>query len=189
MNRQWKCTVCGYVHEGSEPPETCPTCGADRSQFIPVEEEKVNLLRDMFDTFVLHPVAAHFPNGLLPTAVFFLLLALLTDSSYFEHTVFSLLCVAVSVLPVSMASGIYDWRTKFEGAKAKIFFKKIALAASLFVLGLTAAGIRSSHPELLEQGGALKWVYVALLLLMLAIVALLGHYGAKLSFQWKKRNL
>ena len=22
----WKCAVCGYVHEGSEPPVTCPAC-------------------------------------------------------------------------------------------------------------------------------------------------------------------
>jgi rubredoxin len=32
--KQWKCTVCGYIHEGSEPPEKCPVCGADRSKFV-----------------------------------------------------------------------------------------------------------------------------------------------------------
>ena len=29
----WKCDVCGYEYRGSEPPEVCPQCGADRSQF------------------------------------------------------------------------------------------------------------------------------------------------------------
>ncbi|MBI5896284.1 MAG: hypothetical protein HZB24_09885, partial [Desulfobacterales bacterium] len=33
---QWRCTVCGYVHSGSEPPEKCPVCGADKSLFVPV---------------------------------------------------------------------------------------------------------------------------------------------------------
>jgi len=33
---QWRCTVCGYVHTGSEPPEKCPVCGADKSLFVPV---------------------------------------------------------------------------------------------------------------------------------------------------------
>lgn len=33
----WKCDVCGYVHEGAEPPETCPVCGADRELFSPLE--------------------------------------------------------------------------------------------------------------------------------------------------------
>ncbi|NLG85156.1 MAG: flavin reductase [Firmicutes bacterium] len=32
--RRWRCTVCGYVHIGSEPPETCPVCGAGREAFV-----------------------------------------------------------------------------------------------------------------------------------------------------------
>lgn len=35
----WRCTVCGYVHTGEEPPEVCPYCGAPRDKFIPVREE------------------------------------------------------------------------------------------------------------------------------------------------------
>lgn len=38
--KKWKCTVCGYVHKGEEPPEKCPVCGADRSKFVLLEEEK-----------------------------------------------------------------------------------------------------------------------------------------------------
>jgi rubredoxin len=37
--KKWKCTVCGYVHTGDEPPEKCPVCGADRSKFIELVEE------------------------------------------------------------------------------------------------------------------------------------------------------
>ncbi len=33
----WKCEVCGYVHEGSEPPATCPVCGVEREMFAPLE--------------------------------------------------------------------------------------------------------------------------------------------------------
>jgi len=31
----WKCEVCGYVHSGSEPPTSCPVCGAERALFSP----------------------------------------------------------------------------------------------------------------------------------------------------------
>ncbi len=31
--KQWKCTVCGYIHTGEEPPDKCPVCGADKSLF------------------------------------------------------------------------------------------------------------------------------------------------------------
>jgi len=38
--KKWQCTVCGYIHTGDEPPETCPICGADKSQFIEITEVK-----------------------------------------------------------------------------------------------------------------------------------------------------
>ncbi len=39
--KEWKCSVCGYVHKGDEPPETCPVCGADRSKFVLLKEAAV----------------------------------------------------------------------------------------------------------------------------------------------------
>jgi isopentenyl diphosphate isomerase/L-lactate dehydrogenase-like FMN-dependent dehydrogenase len=38
MARKWICTVCNYVHEGAEPPEVCPVCGAPRDEFEPLGE-------------------------------------------------------------------------------------------------------------------------------------------------------
>ncbi len=32
--KKWVCTVCGYVHEGDEPPEKCPQCGAPKEKFV-----------------------------------------------------------------------------------------------------------------------------------------------------------
>ncbi|HCC32497.1 MAG TPA: rubredoxin [Clostridiales bacterium] len=31
--KRWRCTVCDYIHEGPEPPEECPLCGAPREAF------------------------------------------------------------------------------------------------------------------------------------------------------------
>ena len=36
--KKWKCTVCGYVHTGDEPPDKCPVCGAPKSRFIDITE-------------------------------------------------------------------------------------------------------------------------------------------------------
>jgi rubrerythrin len=30
---RWTCRNCGYVHEGTEPPETCPACAHPQSSF------------------------------------------------------------------------------------------------------------------------------------------------------------
>ena len=29
----WRCMVCGYIHYGAEPPESCPACGAPPEEF------------------------------------------------------------------------------------------------------------------------------------------------------------
>lgn len=36
--KKWECQVCGYIHQGEEPPETCPVCGVGREEFILIEE-------------------------------------------------------------------------------------------------------------------------------------------------------
>ena len=35
---KWTCTVCGYTHEGDQPPEKCPQCGVPAEKFKKVEE-------------------------------------------------------------------------------------------------------------------------------------------------------
>ena len=39
---KFRCTVCGYVHEGPEAPEFCPVCKAPKDKFVPVEENKMS---------------------------------------------------------------------------------------------------------------------------------------------------
>ena len=36
--KKWKCTVCGYIYTGPEPPDKCPVCGADKSMFVELVE-------------------------------------------------------------------------------------------------------------------------------------------------------
>ncbi len=39
---KWKCTVCGYIHEGDTPPEQCPVCKQPAEKFVKMEEESKN---------------------------------------------------------------------------------------------------------------------------------------------------
>jgi rubrerythrin len=36
--KKFVCSVCGYVHTGDNPPESCPTCKAPASKFIEQKE-------------------------------------------------------------------------------------------------------------------------------------------------------
>ena len=34
--KKWKCSICGYIHQGNEPPAVCPICGAPREKFVQI---------------------------------------------------------------------------------------------------------------------------------------------------------
>ena len=38
MKKKFVCTVCGYIHEGTEAPEVCPLCKAPKSKFKELDE-------------------------------------------------------------------------------------------------------------------------------------------------------
>ena len=42
--KTWKCTVCGYIHEGDAPPEFCPVCNWGSDKFIQIANYKRKLL-------------------------------------------------------------------------------------------------------------------------------------------------
>lgn len=37
----FKCSVCGYIHEGEEAPNKCPKCGAPKEKFVALSEAEV----------------------------------------------------------------------------------------------------------------------------------------------------
>jgi len=51
MNKKWKCTVCGYIHEGEGPPDKCPVCGASKYQFILYDKLPDTLEKSLKEAF------------------------------------------------------------------------------------------------------------------------------------------
>lgn len=35
---KWKCLVCGYIHEGTEPPKVCPACDHPYQHYMAMDE-------------------------------------------------------------------------------------------------------------------------------------------------------
>ena len=47
MKKKFICTVCGYIHEGTEPPQKCPMCGVPASKFTElVEDGALNMVTE-----------------------------------------------------------------------------------------------------------------------------------------------
>lgn len=47
--KKWRCTLCGYIHEGPEPPDECPICGASSEAFEEVVEEEKHIIPQLTD--------------------------------------------------------------------------------------------------------------------------------------------
>lgn len=39
MKKLWKCSICGYVHQGDEAPDFCPKCGVPKDKFVELSSE------------------------------------------------------------------------------------------------------------------------------------------------------
>ncbi|MCX7615518.1 MAG: rubredoxin [Clostridiales bacterium] len=50
----WKCSVCGYIHTGTEAPEKCPKCGAPKEKFSALSEEEAKKISDSDRTNDIH---------------------------------------------------------------------------------------------------------------------------------------
>jgi hypothetical protein len=149
----------------------------------------LRLLREFSSTFLVHAVAAHFSNGLVPTAILFLVLARLTATPCLDRSVFYLSCVTLVMIPVSFWSGILDWKGTFRGAKAPVFIRKIRLSLLFFALAAGTVLLLHADPGLLSRPTALAWLCRGCLFGMLPTVILLGHYGGKLAHQARKNRM
>lgn len=52
--KRYVCTVCGYIHEGDEPPEKCPVCKAAKDKFKEMtgdlawaDEHRIGIVKDI----------------------------------------------------------------------------------------------------------------------------------------------
>lgn len=57
MKKKFICTVCGYIHEGTEAPEACPLCKAPASKFKEMTVENAN------DFATVHKLGAAIEEG------------------------------------------------------------------------------------------------------------------------------
>ncbi len=103
---KWRCLVCDYIHEGDEPPEVCPVCGVDASNFVKVEEDSsVKKLSPKEAT----PVEQLSPEEAMKKAVRSLSYGLFIISASYEgkdNAQTANTCFQITSEPVQLAIGI-----------------------------------------------------------------------------------
>lgn len=204
--KQWKCNICNYLHTGDEPPDICPVCGADKSEFSLVEEESVQPFddstpeeepsedaanadipynfqsaREKFDKIIidhhLHPISVHIPNGVIPVAVFLLFTgSLFNNQSLIDAAYYNITIVFLSI-PFVLYTGYVEWTMRYKKADTKTFKLKIGSALVVTILSALLSLWKSFSPD---AGGSLFFI---LHLAMLAAAIFAGHIGGKFVFR------
>lgn len=130
-----------------------------------------------------HSLLIHFTNGLYPVAIFFMLLALITGRESFRLTYFYIITLATISVPFSYATGILQWRKKFQSMMIEIFYTKLRYGVLMFILGATATVWNFFSPDILVKGGLLTVVFVLLNLAILPPLVYLGHLGGIIVYE------
>ena len=65
MTKTWKCDLCGYVHNGTEPPESCPVCGADSSHFSELKIQTSSVPKAATEAWQCS-ICDHISHGITP---------------------------------------------------------------------------------------------------------------------------
>jgi ribose/xylose/arabinose/galactoside ABC-type transport system permease subunit len=122
----------------------------------------------------------------MPVGAVFFYLALLTGNRDLERAAFFVLVAVLLTTPVAGVTGFFDWKRRYGGRKVPIFHRKIGLALGLFALASAGAVLRALNPTLFERGGGPLFVYALIVTATLPLLVLLGHWGGKLVFEWRK---
>jgi len=211
-NLRWQCSVCGYIHTGPTPPQNCPVCGADKSQFVlmdaPEEEAQPAVEEayaaeqapssddqapvfwapyrrwiDLAIEYHAHPIAVHIPNGVVPITVAMVFLAAIFDWPAIGHAaVFNMGFVSLS-MPVVLFTGYLHWQFKFGGNMTDLFKWKIICGATVLALSFILFFWGLVSPNAARHPGA---VYLLLHLVMLAVAGIAGWLGGKLVFHSRR---
>lgn len=211
--KKWKCSVCGYIHEGNEPPEKCPLCGADRDKFTEISATEENsgedtrIIREEPETTTapsqakqsifekvsdlimknhLHPISVHSPNGIIPVAVLFLVLGISVSSQGLANAAYYNMIAVLLSMPLVVFTGYVTWQKKYKGAKTSVFKIKIAasIAATVILFGLVIW--KTIEPDVLITPSLDRWLFLVWSSFMLAAIGLAGHLGGQLVFAGKK---
>jgi rubredoxin/uncharacterized membrane protein len=191
-----KCPVCKapaakFVEVAPEPssPESDPAkaspaamTGTDASAAADARGGNfINKFMGLMSRHHAHPIAVHFPNGVLPVALTMFLIALFFDASTLATAGFYNIVFVMLALPFVIFTGFLDWETKYRKALTSLFVIKIVAAAITFAACLISLIWYLMQPGVI--GSPQGWLFIVINLVMVISAGVAGHIGGKLVFK------
>lgn len=133
-----------------------------------------------------HPMTVHFPIVFMLAAPFFTLLHLITGVRAFETTAFHCLGGGFVFTIVAIATGLITWWYNYMGKMMRPITVKLPLSIVMLALAGIAFLWRCINPELMTDPRGVSLLYPAIVLALAPIVAVIGWYGATMTFPIEK---
>jgi predicted heme/steroid binding protein/uncharacterized membrane protein len=133
-----------------------------------------------------HPMVIHFPIVFMISTTGFTLLYLLTGYKGFETTALHCLGAGILFTPMAILTGFYTWWLNYMAKPNRPVNIKQRLSIVLFALQIAVFAWRILEPDILSALELASVVYVALILSLSGVVAVLGWFGAMLTFPIEK---
>jgi predicted heme/steroid binding protein/uncharacterized membrane protein len=133
-----------------------------------------------------HPMTVHFPIVFLLSYPVFNLLYWATGNKAFEATAFHCLGGGVLFMVVAMVTGFFTWWYNYMARMMKPVAVKIPASVVTLMLAIVAFIWRWNHPEVMSNPQGFNVVYFICSLLFIPLIALIGWYGATLTFPIEK---
>jgi len=134
-----------------------------------------------------HPMLVHFPIVFMISPALFSLLYLLTDVKSFETTAFHCLGAGILFSVPAVLTGYFTWWLNYQAKSMRPVRIKIFLSGILMAVSIIVFLWRVLFPDVFTSLATEGIVYFFLILSLVPIVAVIGWYGATLTFPLEKK--
>jgi predicted heme/steroid binding protein/uncharacterized membrane protein len=175
---------------GMDVLERFPQIGVIKKEEVPAKE-KPTAIRWLLDSNPYfrrhpHPMTVHFPIVFMLSAAFFNVLFLITGNKSFEVTALHCLAGGTLFTVVAILTGLVTWWYNYMGKMLKPVAIKIPLTLAMLVDGIIVFVWRINEPGVLENLQGINILYLLLVLALIPMVAIIGWYGATMTFPLEK---
>jgi predicted heme/steroid binding protein/uncharacterized membrane protein len=133
-----------------------------------------------------HPMTVHFPIVFMVSAPLFAFIYLVTGVESFESTALNCLGAGLLFAPLVVATGYYTWWLNYWARPMRPVTVKKRCSLLLLITGIIAFSWRITTPDILSRFRTASIVYLFLLCSLFALVAVIGWFGATLTFPLDK---
>ena len=144
----------------------------------PVGKQLVQRFQKMY----IHPILVHFSIAVPILVSLLSTVYVFTGEDSFEMVSYYVLLLGFLAAIVGGLSGLFSWKVTYEGRMTKMFARKILFTIILIIVIAVCLGWRTLDPNILISQTTFSYFYLALVISLVPINTILGHYGGKIVY-------